>query len=132
MTGAYVSSKYPRPQLNGQTIEWTYIDKRLTMRYHVNKITNSANSHHTIISSIRIKTHTACKSQHLQNVHTPTTDLRCRSMVRASQGLPKKKIQSQQKEALRKLTTAPRYVKNATIARDLRIEPLKEYIHRLA
>lgn len=44
----------------------------------------------------------------------------------------RKLIQSQQKKALRKLTTAPRYVKNATIARDLRIEPLKEYIHRLA
>ncbi|XP_047994512.1 uncharacterized protein LOC125232773 [Leguminivora glycinivorella] len=130
----------PRLTLLGQAVEWTptvkylgvTIDRRLTMAPHVRNVIAQTRAARTLLGpvlqsrlSLRVKL----------GVYKTYVRSRLTYAAPAWYALVgecnRKRLDSQQSLSLRAVVGAPRYVRNDVIARDLKVEPLRDFVTRL-
>ena len=127
--------------LLGEQVSWsknvTYlgvvIDRRLSMTAQIKKARNAArvalNLLRPVLSSrLPLRTKLALYKTYVRPHLTYATP----AWYALTSECQRQLLQTTQNVALRRVVQAPRYVRNATIRRDLRIENLEEHITRLA
>lgn len=134
--------KLPSPlTMANQEIPWkkeaTYlgvtIDHGITMRNHITKVAGRAKAalmklRPLISSSLPLRQRLALYKLYIR----PHITYAAPAWYALAAESNRKRLRAVQNIALRRVVSAPRYVRNATIARDLRIEPLDEFIKHLA
>lgn len=139
-----VSRRVRMPQklhLQGQPIEWknsvkylgVEIDKRLTMNAQTENAIRQARAARAklrpvLASNLQLKTKLGVYKTYIRTRLTYAAP----AWYHLCSKTNKNKIQTQQNIALRIITGAGRYVRNDTIARDVRIESVEEFVVRLA
>lgn len=140
VTGRYQLDRLPKLTLENQDTEWTKaakylgvtIDRDLNMYQHVKNTTAATNA---AISQLRpvfrsplpLKT----KVNLVKAYIVPRLTYAAPAWFNLTSELSKKRLRKQLNKALRQATQAPRFVRNATIMRDLRFESLDDFNRRL-
>ncbi|CAF4874636.1 unnamed protein product [Pieris macdunnoughi] len=138
---AFGQSKLPPPlRFLDQDVPWktpvTYlgvtIDRRLTMRHHVNRAVGRAKGatyalYPLLYGNIPLRN----QARALQTVRAPTPNVRGTGVVLLHKGDPPPETARRTKHQFTTRSGGPRYVRNATIARDLRMESIDEFVARL-
>lgn len=131
----------PALELQGQKISWSgtakylgvTIDRRLRMGQHCDNVVNSARVARNLLkpvlnSALPLKVKVSIYKTYIR----PRITYAATAWFGLLSATNKNRLRAQQRLALRTITAAPRYVRNATVERDLRIEDLDGFIHRLS
>ena len=131
----------PPLSLQGQQIHWTYhatylgvkIDRRLLMTGQVKKAANAAKvALHLLRPLFRSRLPLKLKLSLYKTYVRPHLVYAAPAWYALANDNQKRILQVVQNVALRRVTQAPRYVRNTTIHRDLKMESLEAHIGRLA
>lgn len=130
----------PKLQLYGREIEWTpqakylgvTLDRQLTMGPHIKEVINKtrvarALLHPVLTSTLPLQTKISIYKTYVRSRLTYAAP----SWYALTAESQKKLLRSQQSQTMRTIVAAPRYVRNAVVERDLKIESLDSYISRL-
>lgn len=109
------------------------IDRNLTMRHHVKRIVGRAKGVSSKLrplftGNIPIRTKLALYKQYVR----PHLTYAAPAWYSYTKEAHRQRLRAVQNTCLRRAVGAPRYVRNATIARDLRMESIDEFVARLA
>lgn len=132
----------PPPPLTmlGQSIEWTStvkylgvtIDRRLTMKKHVSNVVNQVRATRALLRPVL---HSRLPIRAKLGIYKAYVRTRLTYAAPAWYALVRecnrRRLRAQQSLALRTIVDAPRFVRNSTISRDLRMESLDDFIGRL-
>lgn len=127
--------------LQGQTIPWKktakylgmQIDRRLSMALHVKGVVDRTRAARAILrpvmnSSLPLRMKMTLYKTYIR----PHLTYAAPAWYALTAETQRRKLRQQQNAALREVANAPRFVRNATIARDLRAEDLDKFIKRLS
>lgn len=109
-----------------------HLDKRLTMKTQVKHAVAMSRVARKLLrpvlsSDIPLTTKLTIYKLYIRSILTYATP----AWFALASATNKKLMQSQQSAALREAVGAPRYVRNSTIARDLRVESIRDFVERL-
>lgn len=136
------STMLPPPlQLHGQAVEWkpkvkylgVTIDRRLTMAAHVQNVVGQVKSARqklrpVLQSSLPLRAKLGIYKTYIRSRLTYAAP----AWYALTAECHRKRLRAQEHACLRTITNAGRYVRNATIVRDLQLESLDTFVARLA
>lgn len=137
-----VQTKLPEKlTLQGQTLPWkstvkylgVTIDRKLTFKSHADNVVARVKTARRMLrpvfsSKLPLRTKVGIYKTYIRSRLTYAAPAWFACLSESQ----KKRLRAQQSQTLRTIVAAPRYVRNATISRDLRVESLDDFVSSLA